>query len=65
MAKKQAKKKKVVLASKPRKRSGTLEQMYRHYLAPMPEEQWSVVTDLSQPSILKQVPTRTAYSSVG
>ena len=47
------------------KTAGKLEEIYRQYLAPMPSEQWSQTHDLSQPSLLKQVPTRTAYSTVG
>ncbi len=41
-----------------------LESVYRQYLTPMPMEQWSQTRNLSQPTILKRVPTRTAYSSV-
>lgn len=43
----------------------TLEQIYRQYLVPMPLETWSRTINLSQPSILKQVPTKTAYSYIG
>ena len=42
-----------------------LEQIYAQYLSPMPLEQWSQIHDLSQPSLMRQVPTRTAYSSFG
>jgi hypothetical protein len=41
-----------------------LENIYRQYLAPMPLEEWAHITNLSQPTTLKRVPTRTAYSSV-
>lgn len=47
------------------KNKANLEQIYRQYLVPIPLETWSRTVNLSQPSILKQVPTRTAYSSVG
>lgn len=44
---------------------GVLERVYREYLTPMSAEQWARVSNLSQPSVLKQVPTRTTYYSVG
>lgn len=53
----------------PKKRSdnngGVLERIYQEYLAPMSLEKWSRTGNLSQPSVLKQVPTRTTYSSIG
>jgi hypothetical protein len=39
-----------------------LQDIYRQYLVPMPLEDWSKVRNLSQPSRLKHVPTRTGYS---
>ena len=50
---------------KVQKNIGTLEKIYQEYLTPISPEQWSTISDLSQPSMLKQVPTRTAYSSIG
>jgi hypothetical protein len=41
-----------------------LEDVYRQYISPMPVETWSKISDLSQPSILKRVNSRTIYSSV-
>ena len=40
-----------------------LEEMYNQLLAPMTLEQWSHVTNLQQPSMLRSVPSRTAYST--
>jgi hypothetical protein len=45
------------LAKKP------LEEMYNQFLAPMTLEQWSHVTNLQQPSMLRSVPSRTVYST--
>jgi hypothetical protein len=47
------------------KKAAPLEEMYREYIVPMAHERWSAVTNLSQPSMLKRVPCKTAYSSVG
>ena len=41
-----------------------LEAQYMQYMVPMPIDAWNSVTDLSQPSSLKRVSIRTAYSSV-
>lgn len=40
-----------------------LEREYREYLVPMSLEKWLSTSDLSQPSLLKKVPSRTVYSS--
>jgi hypothetical protein len=39
-----------------------LEEVYRQYLIPMSLEEWSQTRDLSQPTTLRRVPTRTIYS---
>lgn len=58
-------KKKMKTARKSKKATTTtLEQIYQQYLIPMTVDQWTVATDLSQPSTLKQIPTKTAYCSV-
>jgi hypothetical protein len=41
-----------------------LEDMYNQLLAPMTQEQWSHITNLEQPSMLRLVPSRTSYSTV-
>ena len=42
---------------------GKLEKLYEQYLVPMSAEQWGLIRNLSQPSILKQLPSRTTHSS--
>lgn len=42
---------------------GELEKLYEQYLIPMSTEQWNAVRNLSQPSILRQLPSRTTHSS--
>ncbi len=44
---------------------GELEKIYLQFMIPMPHNQWDSIKNLSQPSVLKRVPSRTAYSSVG
>lgn len=44
-------------------KSSKLEALYRRYLVPMTLEQWASTASLEQPSFLKQVPTRTVYST--
>ena len=44
-----------------KKKTGDLEKLYRQYLTPLPQDAWAQVTDLSQPSMLKSVPTKTSY----
>jgi hypothetical protein len=41
-----------------------LEAQYVQYMVPMPLDAWNRVADLSQPSSLKRVSIKTAYSSV-
>jgi hypothetical protein len=61
------KKKKHMKATAPKKlkKPSPLEERYREYIAPMSLEKWSTTTNLSQPSILRQVPSKTAYSTAG
>lgn len=57
--------KKTKKTSKLRSDVGKLEKLYEQYLVPMSTEQWNAVRNLSQPSILKQIPSRTTHSSAG
>ncbi|HRQ60052.1 MAG TPA: hypothetical protein PLO23_00805 [Alphaproteobacteria bacterium] len=45
------------------KRVSALEKEYLQFIVPMSDECWSTVQNLSQPSILKKVPSKTAYFS--
>lgn len=40
-----------------------LEKIYLKYLVPMSSEEWKSVRSLEQPTLLKQVPTKTSFSS--
>jgi len=42
-----------------------LEKIYRQYLTPMSLDEWANVKSLKQPSLLKQVQTKTVYSFGG
>jgi hypothetical protein len=42
-----------------------LEKTYLQYLTPMPIQEWQNIKSLRQPTLLKQVPTKTSCSSKG
>jgi hypothetical protein len=48
---------------KKQKKIKNLEEAYREYLVPMSKNEWKNVRSLEQPTLLKQVSTKTAYSS--
>ncbi|NNM58521.1 MAG: hypothetical protein HKM04_01735 [Legionellales bacterium] len=47
----------------PNEKVKNLEQEYRKYLVPMPLNEWKNVRSLKQPTLLKQITAKTAYSS--
>ncbi len=58
------KKSKISKDKRPVETGQKLEEMYNQILVPMTQEQWSRVTNLEQPNLLRLVPSRIAYSTV-
>lgn len=53
------------LKQRQKNESKHLEKIYLQYLMPMSTDEWKNIKSLEQPSLLKSVQIKTAYSSGG